>query len=462
MNIVAGGNTGRGVVRSSLIAWLIISGIVLSAPAQARTIYVDGAATGANNGTGWADAYVLLQSGLDAAVSNDEIWVAAGTYKPTSDYGLGIGQRGKHFRMKNGVGIYGGFAGMELTRNERDWRGNITVLSGDIGVQDDKSDNCYHVFYHPAYVSLDITTILDGCTVTAGNANGTFPHDSGGGILMQFSAPTVEDCIFAGNSAKTYGGAIYDYCGSPLIRTCVFAGNRGLHGAGVTTVWGYPNLNSCLFVGNNGTALDTWGWASQVLNCTIVANDGYGVECYNSTKITNSILWGNVNGEILGADALVTYSDIQGGYSGIGNSNGSPMFARDPNAGPDGVWGTVDDDYGDLRLRAGSLCVDTGNNIDANSPTDLAGNSRIVDGNGDGVAKVDMGAYERQCVANPVGDISYDCGVEFADYAMLAGKWNQTGCSASNWWCSGADIGHDGIVDMRDMAAMAAHWLEGI
>jgi hypothetical protein len=168
-------------------------------------------------------------------------------------------------------------------------------------------------------------------------------------------------------------------------------------------------------------------------------------------------------------DDIWTYSWYSGSSEYVEYcNNGDPLFVRDPNPGPDGVWGTVDDDYGDLRLRAVSPCIDAGSNalIPSGITVDLAGSPRIVDGDGDsepnnGMASVDIGAYERQCVANPVGDVSYDCGVEFADYAMLAGKWNQTGCSASNWWCSGADIGHDGVVDMRDMAAMAEHWLEG-
>ena len=76
-------------------------------------IYVNQNATGANNGTSWTNAFVLLQSALNVAVSGNQIWVAAGTYAPTSDYGLGIGAPGMHFEMVSGVGIYGGFAGTE-------------------------------------------------------------------------------------------------------------------------------------------------------------------------------------------------------------------------------------------------------------------------------------------------------------------------------------------------------------
>ena len=73
----------------------------------------DQSATGANSGASWTDAYTLLQSALTAATSDEEIWVAAGTYAPMSDYGRGIGVAGNHFEMVNGARIYGGFAGTE-------------------------------------------------------------------------------------------------------------------------------------------------------------------------------------------------------------------------------------------------------------------------------------------------------------------------------------------------------------
>jgi hypothetical protein len=88
--------------------------------------------------------------------------------------------------------------------------------------------------------------------------------------------------------------------------------------------------------------------------------------------------------------STVTYSCVQGGLSGTGNIDVDPLFV-DPN-GADGIIGTEDDN---LRLSAGSPCIDAGDNsvVDANS-TDLDGNSRILDGDGDGEAIVDMGAYE--------------------------------------------------------------------
>src|SRR5690606_37941362 len=101
---------------------------------------VDSAATGANNGYSWADAFTDLQSALAIAASGTEIWVAKGTYKPTTGT-----DRNATFAMKNGVAVYGGFVGTETSRDERRWWEHETILSGDIGVEDDDSDNSRRV-----------------------------------------------------------------------------------------------------------------------------------------------------------------------------------------------------------------------------------------------------------------------------------------------------------------------------
>jgi hypothetical protein len=118
---------------------------------------------------------------------------------------------------------------------------------------------------------------------------------------------------------------------------------------------------------------------------------------------------------------LVSYSDIQGGYSGTGNKNVDPQFVRNPGPGPDGTWGTDDDDYGDLRLRAFSPAVDAGNNsaVPSGIASDLAGNRRFADvptvaDTGVGQAPiVDLGAYEA------VPELDADAG---GPYAVLEGS----------------------------------------
>src|SRR5512143_979561 len=127
----------------------------------ATTIYVRAAAAGANDGTSWANAYTDLQTALAAAVASDEIWVAAGAYKPTATTDRTIS-----FALKNGVGIYGGFAGGETLRGQRNPEVNVTILSGDIGTPGSAADNSYHVVTTDA--SVTSSAVLDGFTITAG------------------------------------------------------------------------------------------------------------------------------------------------------------------------------------------------------------------------------------------------------------------------------------------------------
>ena len=97
----------------------LIFGCLYTGSLRASIIYVKYNASGSNNGTSWTNAYTSLQSALNAAVSGDKIWVAKGTYRPSYDYGLGGGSRYYHFRLINGVVLYGGFAGTETSANQR-------------------------------------------------------------------------------------------------------------------------------------------------------------------------------------------------------------------------------------------------------------------------------------------------------------------------------------------------------
>jgi hypothetical protein len=115
------------------------------------TVFVDSAATGANDGSSWADAYTDLQDAIDLVANSCpgvEIWVAKGTYFPSRDQTGNASPsdpRDKTFYINtDGTQLYGGFAGTETDKSQR-VAGNETILSGDIGIAGDSTDNCYTV-----------------------------------------------------------------------------------------------------------------------------------------------------------------------------------------------------------------------------------------------------------------------------------------------------------------------------
>jgi hypothetical protein len=411
----------------------------LSVPAVASTRYVDaGLATGANDGTSWADAYRgvdALKVALTAAVAGDELWVRAGTYKPTT-----TATRTIFFDLKTGVAVYGGFAGGETLLAERDHVANPTILSGDLAGNDGSgifTDNSHHVVNG---ASASATAILDGFTLQGGNANGAGGNlDKGGGLLMMAasnatirncivrnnrctfgggagyvnsSSPVFEDCTFENNVGGSFGGA-FDMATNvgAQFRRCIFRGNSAARAGGVE-IFGAssPTLVNCLFTGNTATSTGGGG-AILVLNssnptirlCTIVGNaspatTGAGILVSGAAAtVQNSIAFSNtgsggsqsVANQISGATS-VTYTCVQGGLAGTGNIATAPTFV---NAGG-----------GDFRLAPGSAGIDAGNNLNTllALPFDLGLAARIADDpatadTGSGTPPiVDMGAHEYQ------------------------------------------------------------------
>ena len=392
-------------------------------------LYVNVNAGGANNGSSWTDAYTDLQDALaraDTCANITEIWVATGTYKPTSST-----DRAVSFNMKNNLHIYGGFNGTETLSSQRNWLTNITILSGDIGTVSDSSDNSYHVIFNSG---LDSSAILDGFTIQKGYADvvpkiggGMLNHssspiianciftlnqttNSGGGMGNQFaSSPTLIRCTFEGNTVAESGGGIFnESASSPIIDRCSFLGNTATRGGGFYS-FGSSNAdirNSC-FMGNAVTTLGgglfIHSSAVTVMNTSISGNQASsGGGLFNGSNsapvLTNCIVWGNSNTQINDhpmSSPTVTYSIIEGGYTGTGNLNADPLFVMQPPIG----LGTS----GDLHLQACSPAKDAGTATSA-PPIDFDGDMR-PQGSG-----IDMGYDENgdTCVGGcPTDSILY-------------------------------------------------------
>jgi hypothetical protein len=389
--------------------WLLFSFNVFS-----QTIYfVNDNSSGANNGTSWADAFTKLQDALSAAVSGDQIWVAAGTYYPDEGVGLTKGDPLLSFHLKNGVAIYGGFAGTETLLSERNVTDNVTTLSGETNFAD-------HVVQSS---SLDNTAVLDGFTITGGFAStggfagyiggramcnlnsaptltncsftGTSAIEHGGGMYNVNSSPILTKCSFSYNTTEGYGGGMYNVNSFPILTNCSFSNNiSGFDGGGMYNFNSSPRLANCSFAGNlasePGGGMSNSGSSPVLINCSFSGNFTYsevegrkdiagGIHNINNsiTTLINCILWGNNSNQIFNKETSktsVTYSIVQGGYTGTGNLNQDPLF--------------VDAANGDLHLKAGSPAIDKGLNSANTTTVDLDGNPRIVNG------IIDMGAFE--------------------------------------------------------------------
>ena len=245
------------------------------APIAGAVLHVKSDATGSNDGTSWTDAILNLRTALTIAQTGDEIWVASGTYRPTGP----AGNREATFQLVNGVGIYGGFAGIETTREQRNPVANVTILSGDLNGNDgpnfaNNGENSYHVVTGSGTTA---TAILDGFIITGGNANsGGVPHWEGAGLYNVQGSPTVTDCCVRINFAQ-YCAGVYNLgpC-SPAFTNCAFTGNSAVNiGGGMYNSGAAPMLTDCTFSDNTayiGAGMRNSDSKAMLINCTFSQN----------------------------------------------------------------------------------------------------------------------------------------------------------------------------------------------
>lgn len=245
--------------------FLIIScTLTYSVKAQSIT-YVTLTGAGSQNGGSWTDAQsgAQLSAVIRALGEHDQVWIAEGTYYPHPT------SRDSSFFVGKNVKIYGGFSGTETSIAARDWVAHPTILSGDIGIANDTADNSRHVlFLNNTYDS----TVIDGLTITRGNANGQYEeppiNGMGGGVvnycnnypdLDARSNPRFYNCTFLKNYAFKGGGAYSEYNGgvnNPHFYNCTFDNNASNNQGGAYYAEMFlspsvsPTFDSCRFVNN--------------------------------------------------------------------------------------------------------------------------------------------------------------------------------------------------------------------
>ncbi|MCB0549084.1 MAG: gliding motility-associated C-terminal domain-containing protein [Phaeodactylibacter sp.] len=293
--------------REAFVALSLCVALLASTPALSQVIYVDENSTCSTGcGGSWAEAYPNLQDAL-ASTDNSEIWVARGTYRPIECAPCFTTDRQRFFGLKRNVALYGGFAGNESSRQERDITANPTILTGDIGTPVDSTDNAYRVLVAD---NTDSTTILDGFIIEEGNADGAFGFALGGGLFIDATGGAagnlvIRNCIFRNNYA-TGGGAIgMDGSGNGTIRAeirnCLFEGNscslqavsRGaaafITGSVGATI--EPKFIGCTF--RNNYSGDDGGALALNVTSTVNLNRGSSAVLIDSCLFENNTTSGN-------------------------------------------------------------------------------------------------------------------------------------------------------------------------
>lgn len=329
--------------------FLLVVSCIFAVPASAQ-VYVDRDATGANNGSSWADAYPDLQQAL-AATSSGEIWVAEGRYHPGS-----VGQSGESFRLKSGVALYGGFAGVETARGQRNVALYPTLLDGDLAEDDTYGTGSnWWQFQWTNFgensgrvvdaSGVDASAVLDGFSITAGYGINGSASNQGAGLFILNGSPTVRQCTFRYNSYAR-GAAVYVDGGSPSFSDCTIRDgyNFGRTASGVYVDRAQPVFTGCSFInhytvtlfgGNDGSAVCAWFDADTTfIDCEFVDNQignwfaqgdpsgSYGAGIFNMGKLRVdrcSFLGGYGNG----GSGITTYGGLE-----LSNSLFFDNFAR--------------------------------------------------------------------------------------------------------------------------------------
>jgi hypothetical protein len=407
--------------------------------------------------------FATIQTCIDAAVSGvDECVVAPGTYHETINFlGKAITLRssgGRDVTTIDATGIGGSVVTCATDEGPETILDGFTITGGT-GID----DGSYGKDGGGMYNFRSSPTVIN-CTFSGNKARGSEGLGAGGGMYNYDSGPTVTNCSFSRNTAYA-GGGMVNIFGSSTVTNCTFSGNTASLGGGMINVDGRPTVTNCAFSGNAATdaggGMYNSGDSPNVANCAFSGNKAsYGGGMFNvdgCPTVTNCIFWGDSPDQVVDFERSTTtfrFSDVQGGLpvgavDGGGNVDLDPVFVREANPGPDGNWDGVDDDYGDLRLQAGSPCIDAGDPGFVAQPgeTDLEGHARVLCG------RVDMGAYEFG-----IGD--YDCNqsVNLYDFANWSSCMNGPQATALADEppvapsCEAFDFDGDRDVDLLDFA----------
>lgn len=350
-----------------------------------RIRYVMPTVKGTGDGSSWDNASNDLQKMIDelaaGGTSAAEVWVAAGTYTPKSQLVSGTAYSAS-FRMRDGVSVYGGFAGGESSKLDRDReKGTMpwdftyeTILEGSYYDHSDfawtgkkwtlTGDSRHVVWFAPMAGEDEFSnvTTLDGVTIMGGYAQGgtgleDFKTDNGAGVYMDGANTYVSNCIIKENYASGNGGGVYLKAGrvqssliynnnadsdggavyvenSGLVLRCMLANNSAHNGAGVylfnaEDVYDdhpeYLILSTCVISNNTATGNGAvyCGRGGVLMQNTITNN-----QCVTATDATD-VNASQTGGVYIDEYALVVNSVI---WNNMMGSINIPIYARNPSS----------------------------------------------------------------------------------------------------------------------------------
>ncbi|UCC21809.1 MAG: right-handed parallel beta-helix repeat-containing protein [Planctomycetota bacterium] len=415
--------------------------------------------------------YGTIQAGIDAAVDGDRVIVAPGTYTGDGNRNLDFGGKAITVRSANGP--------------------ESCII--DCGNVFGKRGFYFHTGEGP-------NSVVRGFTIKRGRKEGYDPK--GGGIYCDGSSPTIEDCIITDNlAAYSYfaagGGICCTSSSNPAIINCKIKNNitHGLnpgdfgfpggpaYGGGIySSSDSHPTIENCIIIFNTAIGGSGFGAGASggdahgggfcgratIKNSTISNNSavggfgdpagvsyGGGVYCSSSPTISNGIVWGNSaywEAGISGS-ASVSYSDVQGGYIGIGNIDADPCFV-DPCNGDyhlqsaAGRW--------DANSESWVIDLSTSPCIDAGDPSSEWTEELWPHG-----GRINMGAYGGTAEASmslssfgSVADFNCDFVIDVVDLGMFADMWLAEDVPLKE------DTNRDGVVNFLDYEDVAENWLQ--
>lgn len=337
------------------------------APASAQSIWYVNGSCGDDSWTGGSPACIppigpkrTIRAAMDAALTGDEVILADGVYRGNGNKWLSF--PGQYFTVRSENGPASCIIDLEDS-------GLAFFLVADETPQ----------------------AVVQGLTIENGRNS-----DGGAFFIHHASQVVIRDCVLRNNLSTSSGGAIHcDTNASPTILDCAIVGNTAIGwGGGLAffTGGGTPRILGCLVAGNSagfeggGFFYSGFGGGPEVVNTTIADNStggqvgGIFVDAGNTVLIANSVLWHNDGAPLGGPGSpLATSSNVEGGWPGLGNIDADPLFFA-----------------GFYRLGHGSPSIDAGDNgsVPSELLLDLAGRRRILDGDHDGLAVVDQGAFE--------------------------------------------------------------------